>query len=94
MQYGSFSVPVIIVSEWEGPVVKTIVPDSIPRNAPVVSTQPSVPVKKKKKFSLGSAQIHVLECVDDNNNNAQTQENCWFKFLSVICAWRVRALNF
>lgn len=70
--------------------MKTILPDPIPRNAPpVVLAQPTAVVKKKKKFSLGSAQIHVVECVDDNNN-AGVQENCWFKFLSVICAWRVR----
>lgn len=82
MEQNTSVVPVIIVTEWEGPGVSVEVTEPTPAPAPPAP-------KKNKKISFSAARVHVVE-VRDENNNADLEPNCWFKFLSVVCAWRVR----
>lgn len=96
-------VPVIIVSQWEGSKVETL--KQSPAISNLIITPPSVPVgprsalaspsseKKNKKISFSAARVHVVECVDENNN-PPFEPNCWFKFLSIICFWRVSCLPY
>lgn len=98
MKVSNEDVPVIIVSQWESSNVTNLDPN-VPRSALVVpttgATTPrsalarSTSEKKNKKISFSAARVHVVECVDQNNN-PPFEPNCWFKFLSIVCFWRVR----
>lgn len=61
---------------------------------PVVTQQPRI--RKKTVFKGPILRVQVFEqlCDENNNNNEEFKPNCWYKFLSVVCAWRVRKKNF
>lgn len=60
----------------------------------VINQQPRI--RKKSVFKNSKLRVEVYEQLYDenNNNDDEFKPNCWYKFLSVICAWRVRIKRF
>ena len=58
----------------------------------VVTEQPRI--RKKSVIIAPKITVQVFEqSFDENNNNSEEfKPNCWYKFLSVLCAWRVRKI--